>query len=225
MLIKDHIKNIFLHFYSKRCKKRLLKMLKEIDTCSCIFGMPRSGKTSFCAYIAHLAKYSNTNIKVYSNVPIKGTIMFNKSDFGVYEMRSEDPKNDTIIIIDEASLDFNNRDYSTNFNRQSHEALKLLGHRHQHLLVLSQVLDMDVKFIRQSHNVYQLKKGLFGFSKLLRVPRKLDVIDGEWKDIYVKPSGLMAHWYTWRFFRPLYYKMFDSYDAPKLKDFEEKIYM
>lgn len=208
--------------YSKRCNRRLSKMLREIDTCSCIFGMPRSGKTSFCAYISHLASYCNPPIKVYSNVPIEKTIMFSKSDFGKYDM--QDFPNDTIIIIDEASLDFSNRDYQTNFNKGSHEALKLLGHRHQHLLVLSQVLDMDVKFIRQSHNVYQLKKGLFGFSKLLRVPRKLDVVDGQWQDIYVKPNGLMAHWYTWRFFRPLYYKMFDSYDAPKLPKMEEKYY-
>lgn len=221
MLIKDSIKLFFLRIYDKRCSKRLKKILKEIDTCSCIFGMPGVGKSSFCAYISHLAHRSG--IKVYSNVPIKGDICFEKADFGVYEMSNKD--NDTIIIIDEASLEYNNRDYSNNFNKASHSALKLLRHRRQHLIVLSQTLDMDVKFIRQSHNVYQLKRGFFGFSKLLRVPRKLDVIDGEWKDTYIKPSGLLAHWYTWRFWRPLYYKMFDSYDAPVLKEMDEKIYM
>ena len=224
MKIIDIIKNRFKKLYTKRCTKRLKKFLKEVDTCSCIFGMPRSGKTSFCAYITYLANHSNPPIKVFSNVPIKSAIMYNKSDFGVYDMRGDTPEEESITIIDEASLDWNNRDYAVNFKHAQHEALKLLGHRHQHLLVLSQVLDMDVKFIRQSANVYQLKKGLFGFSKLLRVPRVLDVIDGEWKDVYTKPKGILAHWYTWRFYRPMYYKMFDSYDAPKLPKLEEKRY-
>ena len=65
--------SFFTKLFNFRCKRRLFKILNEIDTCSCIFGMPRSGKTSFCSYITFLALRSG--VKVYSNVPIKGAIM------------------------------------------------------------------------------------------------------------------------------------------------------
>lgn len=94
------------------------------------FGVPGSGKTTYAAYLAKQAQresiiirlcrrfpcrfthwiLSGSNWKraypVWSNVPIQGTYQLNaKSDIGVYMIQ------DGKMIIDEAGVEFNNRDY------------------------------------------------------------------------------------------------------------------
>ena len=94
------------------------------------FGVPGSGKTTYAAYLARKAQKESIVIRlckrfpcrftnwilsgnnwkraypVWSNVPIKGTYQLNaKSDIGVYMIQNGK------MIIDEAGVEFNNRDY------------------------------------------------------------------------------------------------------------------
>lgn len=178
--------------------------------------MPGVGKTCHCAYITKLALSSGC--KVYSNVPILGAIKFDKKDFGKYDF-SGSSKYPSIILIDEGSLFYDGRNFSTNFNQESLEYLKLLRHRYNHVLIYSQSLDIDVKFIRMSNNIFQIKRSLIPFfTKLCIVRRKVDVDDNthKFEDFYYKSSGLIGLFTAFRFFRPPLYKFFDSYSAPSL---------
>ena len=94
------------------------------------FGVPGSGKTTFAAYLARQAQKESLVIKlckrfpcrytrwilrgkhwkraypVWSNVPINGTFTLDaKTDIGVFMIQ------DGKMIIDEAGVEFNNRDY------------------------------------------------------------------------------------------------------------------
>lgn len=73
------------------------------DVVSVYFGVPGAGKTTMAAYLAK--KYKKQN-GVFSNVPITGTYKLDpKKDLGVYDITN------AAVIIDEASIEFNNRKY------------------------------------------------------------------------------------------------------------------
>jgi len=96
------------------------------------FGVPGSGKTTFAAYLTRWALHENALIRfcrkhenpvtrvllnshflkrridVYSNVPITGAYVLNaREDIGKYMI--EDAK----VIIDEAGIEYNNRNYKS----------------------------------------------------------------------------------------------------------------
>lgn len=212
--IKNNFNQLYTWFYSKK----LNRILSKVQQCSTFFGMPGTGKTTFFAKIVYLCIRAGK--KVYCNVPIKGAIEFSKSDFGRYDM------SDSVILIDEGSLFYDGRNFSTNFNQNSLEYLKLLRHRRNNLFICSQSLDIDVKFIRMSNNIFQIKKGLFNTSRVSMVRRKVDIDENTHKfdDFYYKLPRFIAFFSDIRVFRPKYYKMFDSYSAPNLPKMEEKIY-
>jgi len=217
MKIIEKIKKIY-------SKSRINKILRNNGVCSTYFGMPGAGKTTFCAYIVkHLKRIYDSNnpksLKVYSNVPIHGAIQFNKSDFGRYDFSN------AVIILDECSLYYDGRNFAQNFNQYSLEYLKLLRHRNNYLLCFSQSLDIDIKFIRMSVNVFQIKKTFLfhGLTSVACVKRKVDVDENthKFEDFYYKTGlidGLFSNIRFWR--RPLF-KMFNSYEAPYLPKMDE----
>lgn len=193
-------------------RRKYRRFISSIGECSVFFGLPGSGKTSFCALLTHWCEV--LGVPVYSNVPLLGAIPFDKSEFGRFDM------SDALIILDECSLFYDGRNFQTNFNDASLSYLKLLRHRHNHLVCLSQHLDIDIKFIRLSNNVFQLKKTFLfrSFTSVVKVRRYVDVNEDthKFEDFYDKPHGLFKLFSTFRFFRPFYYRYFDSYDAPVL---------
>lgn len=208
-LIKDLFDKFVVWFY----RKKLLRFLRSLGWVTTVIGLPRSGKTTFASYIVHLcvkAKYP-----VYSSVPIIGALPFNPDDMGIYQYE------DSIILYDEASLTSNNRNWAQNFNKASLSFLKLIGHYRVHAFVFSQDLDVDVNWIRLSANILLVKRGCVGVSRIIKVNRELDVNDDTHKleAFYSRKKGLISFIKTKRIFRPLYYKLFDSWDAPKLKPY------
>lgn len=192
--------------------RKLEKLKRKIGECSLVVGMPGTGKTTLCAYITSLCL--KANVPIYCNVPILGAIPFTKDEFGKYDMSN------SIILWDEGSLFFDNRSFDKNFNQESLEYLKLLRHRNNSCLICSQSIDIDVKWVRMSKNIFQLNKGrLFScFTTLTPVSRELDVSEQthKWEDFYYKPRGIVKFFKSTHLFRPFYYKYFDSYDAPVL---------
>ena len=214
MKIIDKLK----YLYSKR---KINKILRNNGVCSTYFGMAGAGKSTFCAMVVYHA--NRIGMKVYSNVPIKSAIQFSKADFGRYDFSN------AIIILDECSLYYDGRNFSTNFNQYSLEYLKLLRHRSNYLMCFSQSLDIDIKFIRMSVNVFQLKRTLFlgaWLTSVCCVRRKVDVDENthKFEDMYYKTGLIDGFFSNLRFFRPTYYKMFDSYEAPPLPKMEEVEY-
>lgn len=136
--------------------KSKCKQKKEKNILSVYFGVPGSGKTTFATHLAR--KDLKRKRKVYSNVPITGTYAVNcKEDLGVYDISNGR------LIIDEAGIEFNNRD----FKKFSDDALYFFKyHRHYRVQidVFSQGFDdMDKKIRTLAQELYVVKNHSFRF--------------------------------------------------------------
>ena len=77
-----------------------------------------------------------------------------------------------------------------------------------------------------STNIFQIKKGMFNTSRVSLVRRKVDIDENthKFEDFYYKLPKIIAFFSDFRVYRPKYYKMFDSYEAPELPKMNEIIY-
>lgn len=195
--------------------------VKNLSTVTMFVGLPGSGKTT---YAASIVKYClKHNIKVFSNVPIKGAYSYEWfEDFGNFDFGS------SVIIMDEAGLTVDNRSWEKNFNKDKVQFLKLLRHYHCKLIVFSQTWnDCDIKIRSMVGLLYIIRRSLLiGFTAAIPVFRKIDVDEEthEFKEIYYKDFPLLRLFSTKRIFRPFYYKLFDSWEAPELPEKEFEIF-
>lgn len=184
------------------CKRA--KWVKE-DKLSMYFGVPGSGKTTFAAWYAKQAMAAG--VPVYSNVPIKGTYKVERSDIGKYLIQ------DCLLIIDEASLEYNNRDFK-NFAAQENKFYSLHRHYCVECIFFSQGWeDADKRIRTLAQRLYYVKRSLIpGFiirkeiKKTIDISQDKQIIDGY---TFIPFSG------RWIYCRPLW-KLFDSFDAPEL---------
>lgn len=164
-------------------------------------GVPGAGKTTLAAHIAK--KAIKHNVPVWSNVPIKGTFQLDpKNDMGKYDISKGR------VIIDEAGVDFNNRNYMKNIPDDMLYWLK--RHRHYDVAIdlFSQGLDCDKKFITLARNIYIVSKSLIPFFlKYKRVVKKVgvDSITKQLIDEYIIVPFSARY-----VFMPTKWKMFDT---------------
>lgn len=144
------------------------------STLSIYYGAPGSGKTTFAAWLASV--YQRSGIPVYSNVPILGCLNIERSDLGRYSVI------DGLVIIDEAGLEFNNRN-TASFSKSSGEQNLLewfKKHRHENceVVVFSQGFDdMDKKIRTLATNLYLIRKSLIPGCIVRKTIRKRPGID------------------------------------------------
>lgn len=201
--------------------------INTLSTVTMMVGLPGSGKTTFAASIVKQVirknKRSKVPIRVFSNVPIKGAFSYSwASDFGNFDMSN------SIIILDEAGLDVDNRSWEKNFNRDKVEFLKLLRHYHSKMVVFSQTWnDCDIKIRSMTGLLYIVKKSIIPFCTVaVPVVRRIDVDEDthDFKELYYKDFPLLRIFSTRRIIRPFYYKMFDSWDCPEKPAKEWDVY-
>ena len=218
----------WLIFERIRKPKHLLKL-------DVYFGVPGSGKTTYAAYLAKKANYESIVIRlckrfpcrftdwivngdswkrclpVYSNVPIKNTLQLDvRNDIG--RVMIDNGK----MIIDEAGIEFNNRNYKA----LPHEAIKFFKyHRHYQVSidVFSQSFDdMDITLRRLAQTFYVVKKSLIPFFIVTkRINRKIGIDDKTHQMADLYRFGLPVIDTRWTFCPPLW-KMFDSYSFDPL---------
>lgn len=186
------------------------------------FGLPGSGKTTLLAALAYKEskrirkgksryKYILSNVEL--NIPEVHFIHFD--DIGIYEFT------DSLILIDEASIFCDNRDWK-NFSKAKVAFMML--HRHY---------NCDFHFFSQSYNgydsklrsitshVYYVRRGLL-LTKYTRIPYGIIIPDrkdnagsrfGEIVEGYCKPS-FIVRLFSPRILRCRYYRYFNSYSRP-----------
>lgn len=119
------------------------------------FGLKGSGKTTT------LTKIALKNIKkgktVYSNVPIPGTILFDAARLGYFN-----PQPDSVILIDEIGIIFNNRNFvDSRYRDQFNVTNKFLKYARQcrcTVYMFTQIFDeMDKKIRGLLDGLYQCK--------------------------------------------------------------------
>mgnify|MGYP001078006075 CR=1 FL=1 len=171
------------------------------------FGAPGCGKSTYAAKLVRQCVKSNT--PVYTNFPCKGALRLDVSSIGVQDLR------DCLVIIDEAGIVYNNREFKS-FPKPALEFFKLHRHYGVSLVFLSQGWDDCDKKIRNLCTSYFNMSKLGPFTFIRRFAKRVGV-DQDSKQIideYFKVSLLSGGLHF--LFRPLYYKMFDSWDAPAL---------
>lgn len=184
------------------------------------FGLPGSGKTTFAA--SFVAKRIKKGLPVWSNVPISGAKVLDvKSDLGVYQLENG------YLIVDEAGIDYNNRQFSKG-KGMSDEAIKwwkLIRHYHMSADIFSQSFeDMDITLRRLAHDLYIIRRSAVpGFFICKKIKRRDGIDEVSHKPIDEYSWGIPVL-DTYRIYGPIYRKFFDSYDAPRLEDKEWELY-
>lgn len=197
------------------------------------FGLPGCGKTTLIAYFCKKFTKKGSRYKnVYCNVgvDIPGVTYIDNELIGEYALT------DGVLLIDEATLFADNRDYKS-FSKDKIQYFLLHRHYKIDIFLFTQQWDAVDKKIRViTDRVYYVYKGaLLGkwFTSYYRIPYGIIIPDpnkkggtsgeklGEIVQGYCKPSFLVRLFST-KIFRPLYYKYFDSWEAPELKPIPSK---
>lgn len=184
------------------------------------FGLPGCGKTTLLTALALKAVKKKKYRNVYSNVPLKifGVTYINNECIGKYVLE------DALILIDEATLYADSRDYKS-FGKN--QITYFLEHRHFNvdIVLFTQQWDgVDKKIRVITDRVYYVYKGIFlgkWFTRYYRVPYGIIIPDrrdssqklGEIVQGYCKPNFLIRLFSPW-LYRPKYYDYFDSWDRP-----------
>lgn len=182
-------------------------MKKKEYVISVYFGAPGVGKTTIASLIAR--KDMKKGNKVWSNVPITGTYKLDtKNDIGNYDIY------DGRIIIDEAGVEYNNREYKK-FSQKEVKFFKYHRHNKLSIDIFSQGYDdMDKKIRTLAQKYYVVKRSIIPyFIYTRRIAKKID-IDKLSKQIidayYFIPFGRRYY------FAPLAWKLFNTYSRDKL---------
>ena len=180
-----------------------------------VFGPPGSGKTCFLSYLSR--KYLKAGFKVYTNFPLKDCIQIQDDMLGYYSF------SDSVLLLDELGISMSNRDFKNGLmsDKQRLRYFKLIRHYLQKskngcCWVCSQGWDDIDKKVRDLCTSYWLLKKWFSLTILKPVVKtcSIDPMTHEPAD-YFEFDPL----WSWRFiYRPLYYKYFDSFDAPTLPE-------
>lgn len=173
------------------------------------FGAPGSGKTTHAASVVY--KNLKKGWPTFANFEVKGAYRVDvATDIGKYEISHCD------LIIDEAGIDYNNRNYKAMPKHQI-EWFKLYRHyRVRDIYVYSQsFIDMDVTLRRLCDQIYLVKRSIIPF---LMYSRRIGVKIGINQDTNQIEEQYFFVPFSRRYkFMPRYWKMFDSWAAPQLE--------
>ncbi len=187
---------------------------------SMYFGLPGSGKTTMLAYLAKKNMYRYRYI--YSNVRINmpGVTYIDNECIGKYDLSY------SLVLVDEAALFANNRDYK-NFSAQLLEFINKHRHYHVDIVFFTQRYNgVDINIRSLTVNLYYIYKTRFWgrwITKCYPIAYGIQIPDsksagdklGEIVEGYSKPH-LLVRLFARRIWRPKYYAYFDSWEAEPL---------
>lgn len=169
---------------------------------------PGSGKTSLAS--RKVQKALALGLDVYSNVPIRGArILDVKADLGKFDLGKR-----SYIVIDEAGMAYDNRNFAKNFSKEELEFFKLHRHLHCAIDVFSQGVDVDIKIRNLCHTVNIVHKTPIKGLIYTKIVKKFVDVDENSKQL-IDAFKLDGFGYAFHWVRPAW-KLFDSWDAPTL---------
>lgn len=182
--------------------------------CQMYFAPPGAGKTTLAA--AKARYFLRKGFAVFTNFPCYGCFEMDSGEIGKYHYKG-------VCIIDEAGIDFNNRDWKK-FTKEANQYVKLHRHYHTNFLFFSQGWDDCDKKIRTlcTEYFYLKKLGPFTFYRLMAKRVGVDDMTKQIIDEYYKVKFFRGGIHF--IFRPKYYKYFDSWDAPPLPPAPRKLW-
>lgn len=171
------------------------------------FGVPGSGKTTNAARI--VLNNLKKGVTTFSNVPIKGAVLYDTNIIGKYDISDGD------MIIDEAGIHYNSRKYKS-LPQEQIEWFKLSRHygiRNIHIFSQSYE-DMDVTLRRLADEIYVVKRSLIpGLFSTRRIMVKVGID----KDTHQIMDQYFFQFLGIKLFLGFHYwHMFDSWSAPDL---------
>lgn len=171
------------------------------------FGVPGSGKTTNAARI--VLNNLRKGITTYSNVPIKGAVLYDPKVIGQVDISKCD------LIIDEAGIHYNNRKFKT-LPQEQIEWFKLSRHYGvKNIHIFSQSYDdMDITLRRLADEIYIVKRTLIPYLFMTRriyVKVGIDKDTHQIMDMYFFRGLGITLYFGFR-----YWHMFDSYSKKPL---------
>lgn len=210
-----------------------------------VVGLPRSGKTTYSAVLTYKSvkkKNQQTKYKlsfwnsifpwykcfkaydrVLSNTFIDGAYQLDFSDIGKYRIKN------SLLILDEAAMHVSNRNFK-NLDEVFEKYLYIIGHDKNDAIFISQSDDIDKKIVDRCEKVYFIKKIGFNFSIAIQFMRQIvfSPVDGKFHFGFRMPNGIEKFLgficpflgYFKFFYRPKFYKYFNSYQSFDLPEKE-----
>lgn len=173
------------------------------------FGRPGCGKTTFAAKLlrnSRFQRYCNFDTKIAEQISLDGL-----GDRWVLPVASH-------LVIDEASVEFNNRDYKA-MKPGTRQWFKLHRHYRCPVDLFSQAWDdVDITLRRLTDEIWYLRRiGPFTFARKVKKEVCIDqqtqqIIDGYkfiplWHALFLEKVLMCCY-------RPKYYKFFNSFECP-----------
>lgn len=181
-----------------------------------IMGKAGSGKSTL---IAHLVRQANKKKrKVFCNHHVLGATKFSHEWLGKYMLE------DCTIIIDEAQICFDNRDFKS-FTKELKFFFSNYRHFQADIYVVSQSWeDLDIKIRRQAKKISIMKGSIIPFTIMLqRVKMKFGVSEDK-TDIITQFGTTIIPIIGWTLkFNFTVWHYFDSYSKPILPKIPEEI--
>lgn len=167
----------------------------------------------FCKWILNHADWFKRPVKIWSNVEVSGAYQLDaRNDIGKYHIA------DGTLIIDEAGIEFNNRNYKS-FPQDAIKFFKLHRHYGVDVHVFSQSFeDMDITIRRLAQQFFLIKRSLIpGFIVVKKIYKRVGIDANTHQLVDCYSFGLPLLDTQWIYSPPLW-KLFNSYSVDSLPE-------
>lgn len=183
-----------------------------------VFGKKGAGKSTLQTKLA--LNYSKKGWTVYCTSHIPCTYYIPEELIGKVELERH-----SVLLVDEVGMLWDNRDFKS-FSKEVRDWFKLQRHRKVKVYLFSQTFDVDKKIRDLVDEMYLINNVLRCFSYAKRINRRITITkatdtNGSTLADELYFDSILFFWCGSRklTFIPKYAKYFDSYECPKLKDY------
>lgn len=182
-----------------------------------VFGKKGSGKTTFLTKTAQ--QYIKKGRPVYSTVYVPGTHLFDVQEIGKMSFPEE-----SVILIDEVGMIWDNRDYK-HFRTDVRDYFKLQRHYKHTVYLFSQTFDVDIKLRNLTDSMYLVRCHMGFLSVARKIKRDIVLVQPvgdaesriadslEFEPLLFSLFGAQTVIFT---YIPHWVRYFSSFDAPEL---------